>query len=99
MQRIINGSDSVQGWRGRQHADRGPEHARKAAGPRSGGSAAIETQLRKAILEGSYDYGERLPAERDLAEHFGASRSTVREALRRLEEARLVTGASAAAPS
>lgn len=57
----------------------------------SGGSAAIAARLRQAILEGNYAYGERLPAERDLAEHFGASRSTVREALRRLEEAHLVT--------
>lgn len=57
----------------------------------AGGSAAIVTQLRKAILEGTYDYGDRLPAERELAEHFGASRSTVREALRRLEDLRLVT--------
>lgn len=54
------------------------------------GSAAIETQLRKAILEGTYAYGDRLPAERELAEHFGAARSTVREALRRLEDSRLV---------
>lgn len=57
----------------------------------SGGSAAIAARLRQAILDGSYAYGERLPAERELAEHFSASRSTVREALRRLEEAHLVT--------
>lgn len=57
----------------------------------SGGSAAIAARLRQAILDGNYSYGERLPAERELAEHFGASRSTVREALRRLEEAHLVT--------
>lgn len=57
----------------------------------SGGSAAIAARLRQAILDGSYAYGERLPAERELAEHFSASRSTVREALRRLEAAHLVT--------
>ena len=34
---------------------------------------------------------ERLPPERDLAKHYGTSRSTVREALRRLEELKLVT--------
>ena len=55
------------------------------------GSAAIATRLQKAILTGSYDYGERLPAERDLAKHYGTSRSTVREALRRLEDLKLVT--------
>ena len=55
------------------------------------GSAAIATTLQKAILKGSYAYGERLPPERDLAKHYGTSRSTVREALRRLEELKLVT--------
>jgi len=56
-----------------------------------GGSAAIGARLRQAILSGAYAYGERLPAERELASHFEASRSTVREALRRLEETHLVT--------
>ncbi len=55
------------------------------------GSAAIAARLRQAILDGRYADGERLPAERDLAQHFEASRSTVREALRRLEESHLVT--------
>lgn len=55
-----------------------------------GGAASIAAQLRRAILEGKYGYRERLPAERDLAKHFAASRSTVREALRQLEEAQLV---------
>ncbi len=55
------------------------------------GSAAIAARLRQAILDGKYADGERLPAERDLARHFEASRSTVREALRRLEENHLVT--------
>lgn len=55
------------------------------------GAAAIASRLQKAIMDGSYAYGSRLPAERDLATHFNASRSTVREALRRLEERRLLT--------
>ena len=55
------------------------------------GSAAIAQRLRQAILSGKYADGERLPAERDMARHFEASRSTVREALRRLEESQLVT--------
>lgn len=54
------------------------------------GSAAIAARLRQAILDGKYTDGERLPAERDLANHFDASRSTVREALRQLEEINLV---------
>lgn len=55
------------------------------------GSAAIAAQLRRAILDGAYDYRERLPGERELADHFGASRSTVREALRQLEDMHLVS--------
>lgn len=55
------------------------------------GAAAIASQLQKAILKGTPAHGQRLPAERHLAEHFGASRSTVREALRQLEELTLVT--------
>jgi len=54
------------------------------------GAAAIATRLREAILGGRYAHGERLPAERELSEHFGASRGTLREALRRLEEMGLV---------
>ena len=55
------------------------------------GSAAIATILQKAILKGTYAYGERLPPERELAKHYRTSRSTVREALRRLEDLKLVT--------
>lgn len=55
------------------------------------GAAAIATRLRAAILGGRYVHGERLPAERELTEHFGVARGTVREALRRLEEMGLVT--------
>jgi len=73
-----------------RRADSGGDLKAKLPVTTPGGSAAIASRLRQAILEGSYGYGERLPAERDLAEHFGASRSTVREALRRLEEANLV---------
>jgi len=55
------------------------------------GSAAIAARLRQAILDGTYAFGARLPAERDMAQHFGTSRSTIREALRQLEEQRLLT--------
>ncbi len=57
----------------------------------AGGASAIAAQLRRAIMDGTYGYRERLPAERDLAQHYRASRSTVREALRQLEEGNLVT--------
>lgn len=55
------------------------------------GAAAIAAQLRRAILDGTYDYRERLPSERELADHFGASRSTIREALKQLEDMHLVS--------
>ena len=56
-----------------------------------GGSAGIAAQLRRAILGGTYGFNERLPSERYLAEHFGASRGTIREALRRLQEMNMVS--------
>ena len=46
--------------------------------------------LRTAIETGAYGHNQRLPAERDLAVHYSASRTTVREALRRLEDEGLV---------
>lgn len=46
--------------------------------------------LQKAILKGDYAPGSRFPAERDLAESLGVSRSTVREAVGRLEKSGLV---------
>jgi DNA-binding FadR family transcriptional regulator len=55
------------------------------------GSAWITGQLRQAIQEGHYTHGEKLPAERQLAEAFGTSRTTVRMALDHLENERLVT--------
>lgn len=57
--------------------------------PRS--AAAIAEELRRRILAGDYREGDRLPAERRLAELFGASRATIRGALHRLEESALVT--------
>lgn len=50
------------------------------------GSASIAARLRRAILEGEYPYQTRLPAERELAEFFSASRGTIRAALNQLEE-------------
>ena len=56
----------------------------------TGSAEHIAARLQDAILNGRYIHGERLPAERQLAEHFGASRGTIREALRRLENQRLL---------
>jgi DNA-binding FadR family transcriptional regulator len=49
-------------------------------------AAAIEEK----ILQRSLRVGDRLPAESELARQFGVNRSTVREAVRRLESAGLV---------
>lgn len=60
----------------------------------------ILLQMEEAILDGRLKPGDRLPAERDLAQTFGVSRASVREALRVLEMfgvmvARRGTGADA----
>src|SRR5947208_2585064 len=48
-------------------------------------SSAIADQIRGAIVSGRVPPGDRLPPERELAEQFGVSRVTVRDALRSLE--------------
>lgn len=48
-------------------------------------SSSIADQIRQAIVTGKLPAGERLPPERELAEQFGVSRVTVRDALRALE--------------
>lgn len=45
----------------------------------------VADQIRAAIFAGSLPSGERLPPERELAQQFGVSRATVREALRHLQ--------------
>jgi GntR family transcriptional regulator, transcriptional repressor for pyruvate dehydrogenase complex len=51
----------------------------------------IAGQIREELLEGRLRAGDRLPAERELAVQFGVSRNTLREALRSLEIAGLIT--------
>jgi GntR family transcriptional regulator len=53
---------------------RGPAHAQ------------IEASLERALDRGALALGERLPAERELAERFGVSRMTLRQALGALEQ-------------
>lgn len=50
----------------------------------------VETQIREAILSGTFKRGEKLPSEAELAENFAVSRTTVREALRSLAAAGLI---------
>jgi GntR family transcriptional repressor for pyruvate dehydrogenase complex len=52
---------------------------------------AIIKQVRAMIEDGRLRPGDRLPAERALAEQFAVSRNTVREALRMLEISGLIT--------
>src|SRR3954452_9704998 len=53
-------------------------------------SSAIADQIRTAIVTGRLTEGERLSPERELAEQFGVSRVTVRDALRSLEAMGLI---------
>jgi GntR family transcriptional regulator, transcriptional repressor for pyruvate dehydrogenase complex len=47
--------------------------------------------IRARIVADEFRPGDRLPPERDLALAYGTNRNTLREAIRRLEQARLVT--------
>ena len=48
-------------------------------------SEEVADQLKQSILLGNFNTGDKLPAERDLAEEFQVSRVAIREALRKLE--------------
>ena len=50
----------------------------------------VAAQIRAKILDGSFAPGDRLPPERELASQLHVNRSSVREALKKLEELRLV---------
>jgi GntR family transcriptional regulator, transcriptional repressor for pyruvate dehydrogenase complex len=48
-------------------------------------SDAVTEQLKQSILRGEFEPGAKLPPERLLADQFGVSRLSIREALHRLE--------------
>lgn len=50
----------------------------------------IVQQIEESIVQGSLKAGDQLPAERDLAQKFGVSRTAVREAVKALREKGLV---------
>jgi GntR family transcriptional repressor for pyruvate dehydrogenase complex len=56
-------------------------------GPETRKSVAeeIATALREAIVNGRLEPGSALPSERDLAQQHGVNRSSIREAVKRLE--------------
>lgn len=54
-------------------------------------SEEVAGQLKQSIHLGHFKAGDKLPAERDLAEEFKVSRVAVREALRRLENSGFIT--------
>ena len=53
-------------------------------------SEEVRRQIERAIRNGHFASGERLPSERELVETFGVSRVSVREAIRSLEALGLV---------
>jgi GntR family transcriptional repressor for pyruvate dehydrogenase complex len=50
----------------------------------------IVQQIEESILKGTLKPGDQLPAERDLAQRFGVSRTAVREAVKAMREKGLV---------
>jgi GntR family transcriptional regulator, transcriptional repressor for pyruvate dehydrogenase complex len=54
-------------------------------------AATVYRDLTRQILSGALLPGSRLPGERELAQQYKTNRNTLREAVRRLEQTRLVT--------
>jgi len=83
---------------GKRAKERRSTPARDGSAPGRGGSPAdaapryvqIAADLRRAIADGRYPVGARLPTEHELCERLGASRFTIREAIRVLSSAGLV---------
>lgn len=59
-------------------------------------SASVVRQIELLILRGILRPGERLPAERDLAERLGVSRPSLRDAIAELSEAGLLSAKAGA---
>jgi GntR family transcriptional repressor for pyruvate dehydrogenase complex len=76
-------------------ADKLTREGLAASEPESTKNANIAQQvfedLRRQILGGEIAAGERLIGERELAQKYGTNRNTLREAVRKLEQTRLVS--------
>lgn len=59
--------------------------------PKGRVSETIAQRIKRGISSGRLSPGEKLPAEREMAERLGTSRVSVREAYRSLEEAGLIS--------
>ena len=57
---------------------------------RTTASEELFAVLRDAIVAGQYGAGEKLPSQRTLAREYGVNATTVREAIKRLEQLKLV---------
>src|SRR5688500_19364045 len=66
-----------------------PADGLRATAPRIAGT--IRRESRSRILSGQLGPGERLPGERELAQRYDTNRNTLREAVRVLEQAPLVS--------
>lgn len=65
--------------------------APRRAAPTRLASVVVHQRLREQIIGGELEPGDAIPSERALAEQFGVNRHAVREALKRLQQAGLVT--------
>ncbi|MBI2894174.1 MAG: FadR family transcriptional regulator [Deltaproteobacteria bacterium] len=54
-------------------------------------SDRVADVIRRTIFDGRFRPGDRLPTERTLAQRFQVTRNTVREAMRQLEQLRMVS--------
>ena len=57
---------------------------------RTSASEQVMQQIQSLIFDGTYQPGDRLPPERELAAELGVNRTTLREALKRLQAEGLV---------
>lgn len=76
--------------RGRARPDEATRSSPLTSIKRTQRSEEVRLQIERAIRQGDFAPGDRLPSERELVETFGVSRVSVREAIRSLEAVGLV---------